>query len=57
VSDGSRGYAEFDLLSGKGFYYKTDGGKPEYFLNNCRKIVKPNLPYYEFDYDRIFEDE
>lgn len=49
---GADGYAEFDLLSGNGFYYKTRDSSPQYFLSNCRKIAKPNLPVYEYDFGR-----
>jgi hypothetical protein len=45
--DGAIGSLSFDLLSGNGFYYKDESEKPDYFLSECRKIVKPNLPLYE----------
>lgn len=46
---GVSGFAEFDMLSGNGFYYKTkDEKSPSYFLSNCRRVQKNNLPVYDW---------
>lgn len=42
------GYAYFDILSGNGFYYKSKGGEPDYFLSGCKRIKKTNLPVYDW---------
>jgi len=49
---GRDGLAEFDLLSGNGFYYKSLDKKPAYFLSNCRKIHKKGLPVYDFAFSK-----
>jgi len=46
---GRSGHAYFDLLDGSGFFYKSDRSKtPDYFLSNCRRIRKKNLPVYDW---------
>ena len=48
---GIDGYANFDLMSGNGFYYKAKGNsEPDYFLSRCHKIKKQNLPIYDWDF-------
>jgi hypothetical protein len=50
--DGSSGtWARFDFMDGMGFYYEQGNSKPKYFLSNCRKIKKANLPIYETHFD------
>lgn len=52
---GSKGFAKFDLLSGNGFYYKSKVNKePDYFLSDCTRIKKTNLPLYDFKWE--YED-
>lgn len=49
---GRKGYAYFDLMSGNGFYYKSNKSEePDYFLSNCRKIKKEMLPVYDWKFD------
>ncbi len=46
---GKSGYAHFDLLDGNGFFYKSDTNQsPDYFLSNCRRIKKKQLPVYDW---------
>lgn len=46
---GKSGYAHFDLMDGNGFFYKSDGRKqPDYFLSDCRRIKKEQLPLYDW---------
>ncbi len=46
---GLSGYAHFDLLDGNGFFYKSSSSdNPDYFLSNCKKIRKINLPVYDW---------
>jgi len=48
---GRKGYAEFDLLSGNGFFYKGQERKePDYFLSNCERTPVENLPVYDWKY-------
>ncbi|MFC3194306.1 hypothetical protein ACFODZ_08650 [Marinicella sediminis] len=45
---GNDGYASFDLLDGKGFFYRNNNPDPEYFLFNCKRIKKTGLPVYDW---------
>ncbi|WP_165725959.1 hypothetical protein [Pseudoalteromonas sp. SA25] len=46
---GRAGSANFDLLDGNGFFYKTGNtNQPDYFLSNCKRITKNNLPIYNW---------
>lgn len=46
---GKSGYAHFDLMSGNGFFYKSGSSKePEYFLSNCKRIKKEQLPVFDW---------
>jgi hypothetical protein len=46
---GKSGYAHFDLLDGNGFFYKSDNRKsPDYFLSNCKRIKKEDIPVYDW---------
>jgi hypothetical protein len=48
---GTKGHAEFDLLAGMGFYFKSKGqGSPSYFLSGCKRINKQGLPVYWYDF-------
>lgn len=46
--DGYDGLGGFDILTGKGFLYRTNNSEPEYFLSNCQRIKKENLPIYKW---------
>ena len=40
---------QFDILDGKGFYYRDateDDSPPDYFLSRCTKVKKTDLPVY-----------
>ncbi|WP_119968420.1 hypothetical protein [Shewanella japonica] len=46
---GVKGYAELDLIDGTGFYYKSSNDNdPSYFLSDCERIKKDNLPVYDW---------
>jgi hypothetical protein len=45
---GKDGQASFDLLDGKGFFYRNLNPDPEYFLFNCKRINKADLPVYNW---------
>lgn len=49
---GRSGLAQFDLISGNGFFYKKgESQDPDYFLSNCHRIKKPGLPIYNWNFD------
>ena len=44
-----KAYAHFDLHDGTGLFYKTSSRThPDYFLSKCERILKKNLPVYEW---------
>lgn len=51
----------FDLLDGKGFYYRNlNSDDPDYFLSKCKRIKKEGLPVYEYLYeglDSVFQQK
>lgn len=55
---GRTGYAHFNLMDGMGFYYEyRQQTEPAYFLNDCRRIKKTDLPIYDWDVASLFETQ
>ncbi len=44
-----KAYAHFDLLDGTGLFYESNNRThPDYFLSKCERILKKNLPVYDW---------